>query len=136
MSSFSLDGRLAGDTIGVTSLWLSELRLMNDARFPWLVLVPRVSGAEEIVDLTKADRSALCEEITTVSQTLLSITACDKLNVATLGNMVRQLHVHIVGRFTSDAAWPGPVWGSGPRVAYRDEERDRLVTNILTALPS
>ena len=136
MNTFSLDGRLAADTIGVTSLWLSELRMMNDARFPWLILVPRVAGAEEIIGLAKGDRAALCDEITTVSQALLSVTGCDKLNIAALGNIVRQLHVHIVGRFDGDPAWPGAVWGHGSAVAYKDEDRDRLVTKILTALPS
>lgn len=136
MSSFTLDTRLATSTIGVTSLWLSELRLMNDARFPWLLLIPRVSGAEEILDLAKADRGALCDEITTVAEALRSVTGCYKLNIAAIGNIVRQLHVHVVARFAEDAAWPGPVWGSGKPVAYSAEDRDRLVAKILAALPS
>ena len=136
MSGFELDGRLAADTIGVTGLWLSELRLMNDARFPWLILVPRVAGASEIVDLATADRAALCDEITAVSQALMTVTNCDKLNVAALGNVVRQLHVHVVARFQGDAAWPGPVWGHGMAVAYEAEDRDSLIVRITTALPS
>jgi diadenosine tetraphosphate (Ap4A) HIT family hydrolase len=136
MTGFTLDPRITAVSIGVTGLWLSELRLINDARFPWLILVPRVHGAEEVVDLTKADRAALCEEITAVSQALLSTTGCDKLNIGALGNLVRQLHIHVVARFAADAAWPGPVWGNGTSVAYEAEERDRLITNILTALPS
>jgi diadenosine tetraphosphate (Ap4A) HIT family hydrolase len=136
MSGFRLDERLAADTIGVTGLWLSELRLMNDARFPWLVLVPRVVGASEIVDLARADRAALCDEITAVSQTLMNLTNCDKLNVAALGNVVSQLHVHVVARFQGDAAWPAPVWGYGKAVAYGAEDRDSLIVRITTALPS
>jgi diadenosine tetraphosphate (Ap4A) HIT family hydrolase len=136
MNAFVLDGRLAADTIGVTGLWLSELRLMNDARFPWLILVPRVAGASEIVDLAKADRAALCDEITAVSQTLMAVADCDKLNVAALGNIVRQLHVHVVARREGDAAWPGPVWGHGKAVAYRPEDRDSLIVRITSALPS
>jgi diadenosine tetraphosphate (Ap4A) HIT family hydrolase len=136
MSAFLLDDRIAAATVGITGLWLSDLRLMNDARFPWVVLVPRVAGAEEIIDLPKADRSALCDEITAVSQAMLAATGSDKLNVASLGNIVRQLHVHIVGRSPGDAAWPGPVWGNGTAVGYRPEDRDRLVAKVLAALPS
>lgn len=136
LTSFRLDERLAADSTGVTGLWLSELRLINDARFPWLILVPRVANAAEIIDLGKADRAALCEEITTVSQALIAATGCDKLNVAALGNIVRQLHVHVVARFEGDAAWPGPVWGNGKAVAWEAEARDRLVARIMTALPS
>lgn len=132
----ALDPRIAADTVGVTGLWLSELRLMNDARFPWLILVPRVADAAEIMDLDKVMRTALCEEITAVSQALVAATACDKLNVAALGNIVRQLHVHVVARFEGDAAWPGPVWGHGKAVAYAAEARDRLIGKILAALPT
>lgn len=132
----ALDPRIAADTVGVTGLWLSELRLMNDARFPWLILVPRVADATEIMDLDKVMRTALCEEITAVSQALVAATACDKLNVAALGNIVRQLHVHVVARFEGDAAWPGPVWGHGKAVAYAAEARDRLIGKILAALPT
>lgn len=135
-NTFKLDERLAADSTSITGLWLSELRLMNDARFPWLILVPRVAAAAEIIDLGKGDRAALCEEITTVSQALIAATGCDKLNVAALGNLVRQLHVHVVARFAGDAAWPGPVWGHGKAVAWEGEARDRLVARILTALPS
>jgi diadenosine tetraphosphate (Ap4A) HIT family hydrolase len=136
MSGFELDERLAADTIGVTGLWLSELRLMNDARFPWLILVPRVAGASEIVDLATADRAALCDEITAVSQALMTVADGDKLNVAALGNIVRQLHVHIIARREGDAAWPGPVWGHGKAVAYEAEDRDSLIVRLTTALPS
>ncbi len=91
---------------------------MNDSRFPWVLLVPRRAGAAEIIDLEKGDRALLFEEITAVSAALKAATACDKLNVAALGNQVRQLHVHIVARFTGDSAWPGPIWGESAPVAY------------------
>ena len=136
MSGFVLDARLAADTTPVTGLWLSELRLINDARFPWLILVPRVAGAVEIVDLAPSDRATLLDEIAAVSKALRAVTACDKLNVAALGNIVRQLHVHIVARFEGDAAWPGPVWGNGRAVAYGKQARDRLATKIVAALPT
>ncbi|MFO1184673.1 MAG: HIT family protein [Bauldia sp.] len=115
---FALDPRLAADTLSVGTLPLCDLRLMNDSRFPWLVLVPRRVGRSEIVDLNGEEQTALMAEIVAVSGLLRTVTACDKLNVGALGNIVRQLHVHIVARFASDAAWPGPVWGQGKAVAY------------------
>jgi len=107
---------------------------MNDARFPWLILVPRVE-ATEIIDLAAPDRARLLDEIVTVSTALRNATHCDKLNVAALGNLVRQLHVHVVARLTTDAAWPRPVWGIGEAVAYQPADRDRLAGQILGALP-
>ncbi len=133
---FTLDPKIAADTVAVTPLGLSDLRLMNDARFPWLLLVPRRPGAVEIIDLAKADRAALFEEINAVSAALRAATRCDKLNVAALGNQVRQLHVHVVARFAGDAAWPGPVWGVGDAVAYEAAARDRLIAAVRTALPA
>lgn len=134
MPEFSLDPRLAGDSVALRPLPLSDLRLMDDARFPWLLLVPRVAGAVEIVDLAKPERAALFEEITAVSAALRTATPCVKLNVAALGNVVRQLHVHVVARNPGDAAWPGPVWGSGAAVLYAPAERDRLAAAILARL--
>ena len=118
MTAFALDPKLAADSVRSASSALSDLRLMNDARFPWLLLVPRRAGAGEIIDLDKPDRAALFEEIIAVSAALRTATHCDKLNVAALGNQVRQLHVHVIARFDGDAAWPGPVWGAGAAVAY------------------
>lgn len=136
VQKFTLDPRLYGDTEAVLSLPLSELRLMNDARFAWLIMVPRRADLAELIDLSMADRALLMEEIATVSQALKAVTGCDKLNVATLGNAVRQLHIHVVARFTSDTAWPGPVWGSGKAVDYQAEDRHRLVDLIRAALPT
>ena len=134
MARFTLDPRLEADSLPVAALGLCDLRLMRDARFPWLILVPRREGAAEIIDLGEDDRAALLGEISAVSVALKSITACDKLNVAALGNMVRQLHVHVIARFTTDAAWPNPVWGSGNAVAYDAAERDRLIARLRSAL--
>jgi diadenosine tetraphosphate (Ap4A) HIT family hydrolase len=130
---FALDPRLAVDTLPVARLVLSDLRLMNDRRFPWLILVPRRTGMSEILDLAEADRAALFDETVRVSEALRSATACDKLNVGALGNIVRQLHVHVVARFTGDAAWPGPVWGSGAAVPYAAGEAERLVAQFAAA---
>jgi diadenosine tetraphosphate (Ap4A) HIT family hydrolase len=133
---FAIASRLRADTHPVASLALSDLRLMNDARFPWLILVPRKDGAEELVDLDPQERAALIEEIAEVSAALRAATACDKLNLGALGNIVRQLHVHVVARFAGDAAWPGPVWGAGQAIAYPAAERDRLVEAIRKTLPA
>ncbi len=134
MPDFALDPRLDADTTPVTDLPLSTLRLARDARFPWLILVPRRAGLAEIIDLEEADRAALFAEITLVSRALRAATRCDKLNVAALGNQVRQLHVHVIARFATDEAWPAPVWGRGSPVAYDAAARDRLVADLLAHL--
>ena len=108
---FSLDARLTADTIACGRLPLSHLMLMNDARYPWLILVPERPEVRELFELTAADRAILIEEIAAVGAVLARICTPDKINVAALGNIVAQLHIHIVGRFTGDPAWPGPVWG-------------------------
>jgi diadenosine tetraphosphate (Ap4A) HIT family hydrolase len=92
---------------------LSQLRLMDDLRFPWLVLVPRLDGASEWLDLELPQQQLLLAELNAAAGALRSFQACDKLNIGALGNIVRQLHVHLVGRREGDAAWPGPVWGAG-----------------------
>lgn len=134
--SFAVSPRILADTVPIASLALSELRLMDDARFPWLILVPRIAGAEEIIDLDAGARAILTEEIASVSAALRKVTGCDKLNVGALGNIVRQLHIHVVARFTGDAAWPGPVWGAGKAIAYAPAERDRLAEALRQTLPA
>ena len=135
MTDFVLDPTLEADTTRVGELSLSTLRLARDGRFPWLILIPRRPGAVEIIDLPEVDRAALFDEIVTVSGALRAATACDTLNVAALGNQVRQLHVHVIARFVSDPAWPSPVWGSGAPVAYEPAARDRLVAQLRERLP-
>jgi len=112
---FQLDPRLAGDGPALGDLPLCHVRLVDDARFFWIVLVPRQAGLVEIIDLPAADRAVLMEEIAAASGALKTVSGCTKLNVAALGNMVPQLHVHIIGRVAGDAAWPGPVFGVGVR---------------------
>ncbi|MEO8669334.1 MAG: HIT family protein [Bauldia sp.] len=133
---FSLDPGLAASTQEMARLGLSDLRLMDDARFPWVLLIPRKADATEIVDLGTIDQSRLIAEISMVSKAMKAATNCDKLNVAAIGNMVAQLHIHVVARFKGDAAWPKPVWGFGAPVAYPAPERDKLVARLLAALPS
>jgi diadenosine tetraphosphate (Ap4A) HIT family hydrolase len=111
--AFALDPRLAADTRLVASLPLCDVRLMNDARYAWLVLVPRRAGLVEIADLSDADQAVLWQEVNLAGRALRAVAPCDKLNLGALGNIVRQLHVHVVARCEGDAAWPGPVWGHG-----------------------
>ena len=130
MNDFALDPRLAADTRPVTALALCEVRLMDDARFAWLVLVPRRPGLVEIADLDEADRLALWHEVDLASGVLRRTVPCDKLNLGALGNIVRQLHVHLVARREGDAAWPGPVWGSGRAQAYAPPALDALLAEL------
>lgn len=132
--SFPIDPRLAADTLPVGELPLSRLLLMNDARWPWLVLVPRIAGARDLIDLDGDDRAALMDELTRVGRALESLRRPDKLNVAALGNVVAQLHVHVIARYTTDPAWPQPVWGRGERVAYADADADACIAELRAAL--
>lgn len=116
---FQLHERLKADTFPVAELSLSSLLLMNNQRFPWLILVPRVEGARELIDLPKAQQHQLMDEIAQMSDLLKRWCNPDKINVATLGNQVPMLHVHVIARFTTDSAWPNPVWGAGGEV-YTD----------------
>jgi len=135
-AAFILDLRLAVDSAPISTLPLCDVRLMNDARFPWLIMVPQRLGMADLIDLDPADRAVLIEEIALVSRALKAVTECHKLNVATLGNAVRQLHVHVIARFADDVAWPQPVWSVGHTVSYRPEQRNRMVEAIRAALPS
>jgi diadenosine tetraphosphate (Ap4A) HIT family hydrolase len=134
---FALHPRLAEDTAEVTRLPLCRVLLMKDHRFPWLLLVPEREGVREIAELPPVDRAELIEEIARASDILTRLFQPDKLNVGALGNVVPQLHVHVVARFSTDPAWPGPVWGSGPAVPYAESElaeiRERLAAAFLHA---
>ncbi|WP_188914281.1 HIT family protein [Salinarimonas ramus] len=132
-TGFALDPRLDGDTVPVGDLALSSVLLMNDARHPWLILVPRRAGMVEIADLSEADAAALMAEIRIASRVLLEVAKPDKINVGTLGNMVAQLHVHVIARFASDPAWPGPVWGQGTRIPYPPHAAQALLERLRTA---
>lgn len=134
MASFELDDRLTADTRAVAELGLSSLRLMNDRRWPWLILVPRVADVAEIADLSPADRATLIEEIAVVSNALRSLPGAQKLNVGALGNKVRQLHIHVMARHVGDAAWPGPVWGHGMSDPYDEADATALVETLNEAL--
>lgn len=127
MSAFLPDPRLAADSAWIADGPLSQLRLMDDARYDWLVLVPRVDDASEWLDLAEAQQVELLREVHAAGALLRANTRCEKLNVGALGNIVRQLHVHVLARNAGDAAWPGPVWGASPLVRREPAARDALV---------
>ena len=122
MTDFILDSRLAADSVFIADGPLSQVRLMNDARFTWLLLVPRVPDVSEWLELDGNQQRLLLAEINQVGNLVRAHAGVQKLNIGALGNIVRQLHVHLVGRHTGDAAWPGPVWGSGPALQFSTEE--------------
>lgn len=124
---YELHPQLAADTHPVATFELSELRLMDDANYPWLVLVPRLPEAHELLDLDQAHRHLLTDEIDRAARALRDAFQPFKLNVAALGNLVPQLHVHVIARFEHDPAWPSPVWG---RVAARPYTPEMLVERI------
>ncbi len=133
-TSFTLDAKLENDSECVMWLGLCELRVMDDRRWPWLILIPQRTGIEEIHELTPLDQAMLSFETAMVSQGLKRVTGCLKINVAALGNVVRQLHVHVVARDEDDANWPGPVWGHGQRTPWRREELQAFLDKIRSAV--
>jgi diadenosine tetraphosphate (Ap4A) HIT family hydrolase len=126
VTAFALDPKLEADTLAITPLRLCVARLMDDRRFPWVILVPARPRVSEIIDLDAADRGLLMEEIALVSTVMRDLFQPTKLNVGALGNVVTQLHVHVVARYASDAAWPGPVWGTAAERHPPDEAERRL----------
>lgn len=131
---FLLDARLAADTVPVCDWPLCSVLLMNDSRYPWLILVPRSAGASEIFDLAPAERQTLWQEVSRAAERLKAITACRKINVGALGNVVAQLHVHVVAREAGDFAGNGPVWGQGAAVPYADAAREHLLQRLRAEL--
>lgn len=131
MTGFLLSPRLEADSVLVTDWPLSQVRLMDDQRFPWLILVPRRAGLEEWSELTRADAHQLSDEIARAGEGLAQLFKPTKVNVGALGNIVRQMHVHVIARFETDAAWPGPVWGQGTRLPYEAAVRERLCGELL-----
>lgn len=129
-SEFDLDGRLEADSSFIADGPLSQFRLMNDARYPWLVLVPKVSNAGEWIDLPEPQQQILLSEINTAAKILRAQFSCEKINIGALGNIVRQLHVHVIARTSEDEAWPGPVWGQGKAVAYSAAELEILIEKL------
>ncbi len=131
---FSLDPRLATDSTPLVDLALCAVRLMEDARYPWLVLVPRRPDVVEILDLPVPDQALLWDEVRLCAAALGHAVSPDKLNIAALGNVVAQLHVHVIARFTADDAWPRPVWGVHPPMPYEAADRTALSARLLRVL--
>lgn len=133
-TTWSLHPQLAHDTVPVGDLALSRVLLAKDANYPWLILVPRRAGVTEIIDLPEEDQARLFGEIAASAKALKAITECEKLNIAALGNVVAQLHIHVIGRRHNDAAWPNPVWGAAPPVTYDPLVRDGFTAALRRAL--
>jgi diadenosine tetraphosphate (Ap4A) HIT family hydrolase len=134
IAGFRLHPQLAQDTVPLGDLALSRVLLMNDANYPWLILVPRRGGLTEIIDLEEKEQVQLLGEIAAAARALKTMTKCEKVNIAALGNMVAQLHVHVIARFSSDAAWPKPVWGVAAPAAYDPSVRDGLISALRRGL--
>jgi len=133
-SNWSLHPQLAQDTVPLGDLALARVLLAKDANYPWLILVPRWPGLVELTDLDDNAQVQLLGEVAAAARALKSITECDKLNIAALGDQVSQLHVHVIARRHSDAAWPKPVWGAAPPAEYVPAVRDGLIGPLRRAL--
>jgi diadenosine tetraphosphate (Ap4A) HIT family hydrolase len=131
---FHLHARLAADTVLVADWPLCRVLLMNDASYPWLILVPRRAGLREIHEVVAGDLAQLTGEICKASRALQAGFEADKINVGALGNMVPQLHIHVIARYKTDPAWPGPVWGAKPAVPYAAEALQARLDGLQTAL--
>lgn len=131
---FVLDQRLLQDTLPVGDYPLCRLLLSNDSQYPWFILVPRRADISEIFQLSSADQTQLWKESTALSKTLEQLFLADKMNVAALGNVVSQLHMHVIVRHKTDVAWPAPVWGKHPAVAYSAEQFASIVERLKSAL--
>ena len=134
LATFELDPRLEADTLPLADLPLCRALLMNDVRYPWVVLVPRVASVSEVVELSQEEQAQLWQEATQLGAAMKEAFQGDKLNIAPLGNVVSQLHIHLVVRYTDDASWPAPVWGNGTpkpyELAQQGERREQLLAQI------
>ncbi|KXU36770.1 histidine triad (HIT) protein [Ventosimonas gracilis] len=131
---FRLDPRLAADCLPLGDFPLCQLLLMNEARYPWFILVPRRNAVTEVFQLSQEDQAQLWQETTRLAETLKDSFAADKINIAALGNQVAQLHVHVIARKRSDAAWPAPVWGRFTPEAYSPQQIEAIRTRLGLAL--
>lgn len=129
-TEFKLHPTLAADTCKIADLPLSALLLSNDSNYPWTILVPRRNDITEIFQLSDGDQLQLLAESSALSRCLQSMLSPDKLNIAAIGNMVSQLHIHHIARYKHDRAWPAPVWGHSNPAAYDEQERDKLLADI------
>ncbi|WP_293265953.1 HIT domain-containing protein [Neptunomonas sp.] len=131
---FELDARLDSDCIAMGDFPLCRLLLMNDSNYPWFILVPRRAGATEIYHLSREEQHQLMDESSELAEVMVDSFSARKMNVANLGNIVSQLHVHLVARSEGDKAWPGPVWGLHPAVPYTPEQIDHIRSRLESML--
>ncbi len=131
---FALHPQLRADTLDIMTLEISSVLLMNDARFPWCILVPRIADTRELHHLPDNTQAQVWSEIARTAGAVETTFEAHKMNIAALGNMVPQLHIHVIARSTEDAAWPGPVWGVGQAEAYDDAESIRRIELIRHAI--
>ena len=132
--AFTLDPTLEKDTVEIKRLGVCRVLLMRDKTYPWIIMVPAIPGLRDFDDLSPTHRTAVTTEMDQVSKALKSVCQPYKINVAALGNVVEQLHIHVIARFQDDAAWPGPVWGAHPPIDYDEEKRSELISKIKSAL--
>lgn len=133
---FALDQRLQQDTLVIGDFPLCRLLLSNDSNYPWFILVPRINGISEVFQLDVADQQALWQETTALAQLLSEGLVADKMNIGALGNVVSQLHVHVIVRKRDDAAWPAPVWGKQPARPYTQEQATAMRARLRELLPA
>lgn len=133
---FTLDPRLQNDTITLGQFALCQLLLMNDKRYPWFILVPKRERVVEFFDLNESDQMQLWAEVSTLNQLLAPTFRADKMNVANLGNVVSQLHIHVIVRYSTDEAWPSPVWGKGTAIPYHESDIAVIKAKLADVLPS
>lgn len=133
VSEFQLHPQLEQDSFLVKDLELCQLRLINDSQYPWFILVPKLASCSEIFEMSEEQQRQLLAESSHLSQILMTLFKADKLNVAAIGNMVPQLHLHHVLRYKSDVSWPKPVWGQKPMCAYSEAERNELIAKVRQA---
>jgi len=131
---FSIDPQLTQSSYPLASLAVCDLRLVDDSRWPWILLIPRVPHTVELIDLTPELRTQVRQEVDHVSRVLRDQLAPDKLNIAALGNQVRQLHIHVIARYRDDAAWPKPVWGIGDGLPYESDALNARLSALRQAL--
>ena len=127
---YQLHARLAEDTLAIGQFELCDVRLMNDARYPWVILIPRKEGVMESYQLAQADQQLLMLESAFVAKQLADLVNADKMNVAALVNVVSQLHVHHIARYKTDECWPAPVWGKGDAIPYQEGEAQAVVQQL------
>jgi diadenosine tetraphosphate (Ap4A) HIT family hydrolase len=128
--AWTLHPQLDRDTLALGDLPLSRVLVVNDGNWPWLMLVPRRAGISEVIDLEEVEQAQLMTEITRVSRAVKAVTGCDKLNIAALGNVVPQLHIHVIARRKGDTGWPRPVWGAAPQVPHDKDDLERFMATL------